>query len=45
MSRSIASRRRGLVLPPGTVVRTGHVPTTTIGEEAPDLPPSVARGH
>ncbi len=39
-------RERLLVLPPGTVVRTGHGPTTTtIGEEAPDLPEWIARGH
>jgi glyoxylase-like metal-dependent hydrolase (beta-lactamase superfamily II) len=38
-------RDRLLVLPPGTVVRTGHGPTTTIGDEAPDLPEWIARGH
>jgi glyoxylase-like metal-dependent hydrolase (beta-lactamase superfamily II) len=38
-------RDRLLVLPPGTVVRTGHGPTTTIGEEAPDLPVWIERGH
>ena len=38
-------RERLLVLPPGTVVRTGHGRTTTIGEEAPDLPEWIARGH
>jgi glyoxylase-like metal-dependent hydrolase (beta-lactamase superfamily II) len=38
-------RDRLLVLPPGTVVRTGHGPTTTIGTEAPDLPAWIARGH
>jgi glyoxylase-like metal-dependent hydrolase (beta-lactamase superfamily II) len=38
-------RDRLLVLPPATVVRTGHGPTTTIGDEAPDLPAWIARGH
>jgi len=38
-------RDRLLVLPPQTVVRTGHGPTTTIGEEAPDLPVWIERGH
>jgi glyoxylase-like metal-dependent hydrolase (beta-lactamase superfamily II) len=38
-------RDRLLVLPPGTVVRTGHGPTTTIGDEAPDLPAWIERGH
>ncbi len=38
-------RDRLLVLPAGTVVRTGHGPTTTIGDEAPDLPGWIARGH
>ena len=38
-------RNRLLVLPPHTVVRTGHGPTTTIGEEAPDLPVWIDRGH
>lgn len=38
-------RDRLLVLPPGTVVRTGHGRTTTVGDEAPDLPEWIARGH
>jgi glyoxylase-like metal-dependent hydrolase (beta-lactamase superfamily II) len=38
-------RDRLLVLPPATVVRTGHGPTTTIGDEAPDLPAWIERGH
>ena len=38
-------RDRLLVLPAGTVVRTGHGPTTSIGDEAPDLPEWIARGH
>ena len=38
-------RDRLLVLPPDTVVHTGHGPTTTIGEEAPDLAAWIARGH
>ena len=38
-------RDRLLVLPPGTVVRTGHGPATTISEEAPDLPVWIERGH
>ncbi|WP_327069744.1 MBL fold metallo-hydrolase [Kitasatospora sp. NBC_01250] len=41
--RSIQERL--LVLPPQTVVHTGHGPTTTIGEEAPHLEEWVARGH
>lgn len=38
-------RDRLLVLPPATVVRTGHGSTTTIGDEAPDLPAWIERGH
>ena len=38
-------RERLLVLPPGTVVHTGHGDTTTIGAEAPDLEEWVRRGH
>ena len=38
-------RERLLVLPPGTVVHTGHGETTTIGAEAPDLEEWVRRGH
>ena len=38
-------RDRLLVLPPETVVHTGHGETTTIGEEAPHLDEWVARGH
>ncbi|GAB2690088.1 MBL fold metallo-hydrolase [Kitasatospora kifunensis] len=38
-------RERLLVLPPETVVYTGHGPTTTIGEEAPHLEEWVTRGH
>ena len=38
-------RDRLLVLPPGTVVRTGHGANTTIGDEAPDLPVWIDRGH
>ncbi|GII82676.1 hydrolase [Sphaerisporangium siamense] len=38
-------RDRLLVLPPETVVRTGHGDTTTIGAEAPDLEEWIARGH
>ncbi|MFE9421630.1 MBL fold metallo-hydrolase [Kitasatospora sp. NPDC006697] len=41
--RSIETRL--LDLPPETVVHTGHGPTTTIGEEAPQLAEWVARGH
>jgi glyoxylase-like metal-dependent hydrolase (beta-lactamase superfamily II) len=37
-------RRRLLVLPPETVVHTGHGATTTIGEEAPHLEEWIARG-
>jgi glyoxylase-like metal-dependent hydrolase (beta-lactamase superfamily II) len=38
-------RTRLLVLPPATVVRTGHGATTTIGEEAPHLQEWIDRGH
>ena len=38
-------RDRLLVLPPETVVRTGHGDSTTIGEEAPHLDEWVARGY
>ncbi|WP_171165444.1 MBL fold metallo-hydrolase [Streptomyces sp. I05A-00742] len=38
-------RDRLLALDPGTVVRTGHGATTTIGEEAPHLDEWIARGH
>ena len=38
-------RERLLVLPPETVVHTGHGPTTTIGAEAPHLGAWIARGH
>ncbi|WP_042390160.1 MBL fold metallo-hydrolase [Streptacidiphilus melanogenes] len=41
--RSIADRL--LTLPPDTVVRTGHGPTTTIAAEAPHLQEWIARGH
>jgi glyoxylase-like metal-dependent hydrolase (beta-lactamase superfamily II) len=41
--RSIADRL--LALPPDTVVRTGHGPTTTIGAEAPHLQEWIDRGH
>jgi glyoxylase-like metal-dependent hydrolase (beta-lactamase superfamily II) len=34
-----------LVLPPDTVVHTGHGDDTTIGAEAPDLDTWIARGH
>ena len=37
--------RRLLTLPPGTVVRTGHGDSTTIGAEAPHLQEWAARGH
>lgn len=40
---SIESRLLGL--PPETVVRTGHGPTTTIGDEAPSLGEWRQRGH
>ena len=38
-------RDKLLTLPPETVVHTGHGDTTTIGDEAPDLPDWMARGH
>ena len=38
-------RDRLLVLPPATVVHTGHGDTTTIGDEAPHLDEWIARGH
>ena len=38
-------RDRLLVLPPATVVHTGHGETTTIGDEAPHLDEWIARGH
>ncbi len=38
-------RRELLTLPAGTVVRTGHGDTTTIGAEAPNLDEWIARGH
>jgi glyoxylase-like metal-dependent hydrolase (beta-lactamase superfamily II) len=38
-------RRRLLVLPPTTVVHTGHGDDTTIGDEAPHLDEWIARGH
>ncbi|MFE4670785.1 MBL fold metallo-hydrolase, partial [Streptomyces sp. NPDC056734] len=38
-------RDRLLSLPSGTVVRTGHGETTTIGAEAPHLNAWIARGH
>jgi glyoxylase-like metal-dependent hydrolase (beta-lactamase superfamily II) len=38
-------RDRLLVLPASTVVRTGHGPSTSIRDEAPDLPEWIARGH
>jgi glyoxylase-like metal-dependent hydrolase (beta-lactamase superfamily II) len=38
-------RDRLLVLPPETVVHTGHGDTTTIGDEAPHLDDWIARGH
>ncbi|MCX4911702.1 MBL fold metallo-hydrolase [Streptomyces sp. NBC_00878] len=38
-------RDRLLVLPPTTVVRTGHGETTTIGAEAPSLDEWIARGY
>jgi hypothetical protein len=33
------------VLPPDTVVHTGHGDATTIGDEAPHLDEWIARGH
>ncbi|WP_017626011.1 MBL fold metallo-hydrolase [Nocardiopsis chromatogenes] len=45
-SAIIASiRDRLLVLPPGTVVHTGHGPSTTIGAEAPHLQEWIERGY
>ncbi|MEZ5171565.1 MAG: MBL fold metallo-hydrolase [Acidimicrobiia bacterium] len=38
-------RDRLLVLPPATVVHTGHGDDTTIGDEAPHLDEWLARGH
>jgi glyoxylase-like metal-dependent hydrolase (beta-lactamase superfamily II) len=38
-------RERLLVLPPDTVVHTGHGDDTTIGDEAPHLDEWIARGH
>ncbi|MHA6763282.1 MBL fold metallo-hydrolase [Streptacidiphilus sp. PAMC 29251] len=38
-------RDRLLTLPGGTVVRTGHGDSTTIGAEAPQLGEWIARGH
>lgn len=38
-------RDRLLVLPPDTVVHTGHGGSTTIGAEAPHLGEWIARGH
>jgi glyoxylase-like metal-dependent hydrolase (beta-lactamase superfamily II) len=38
-------RDRLLTLPPGTVVRTGHGDSTTIGAEAPHLEDWINRGH
>jgi len=38
-------RRKLLVLPPTTVVHTGHGDDTTIGDEAPHLDEWIARGH
>jgi glyoxylase-like metal-dependent hydrolase (beta-lactamase superfamily II) len=38
-------RTRLLTLPPETVVRTGHGPSTTIGAESPHLQEWIARGH
>jgi len=38
-------RNQLLVLPAGTVVRTGHGDSTTIGAEAPHLDEWIARGH
>ncbi|HYN75243.1 MAG TPA: MBL fold metallo-hydrolase [Candidatus Limnocylindria bacterium] len=38
-------RDRLLVLPPKTVVNTGHGDPTTIGAEAPSLDAWIARGH
>lgn len=38
-------RTQLLILPPGTVVHTGHGDSTTIGAEAPHLDEWIARGH
>ncbi|HEY8294910.1 MAG TPA: MBL fold metallo-hydrolase [Micrococcaceae bacterium] len=38
-------RTRLLTLPAGTVVRTGHGDSTTIGDEAPHLQEWITRGH
>lgn len=38
-------RDRLLVLPPATIVHTGHGDDTTIGDEAPHLQEWIARGH
>jgi len=38
-------KRKLLVLPPTTVVHTGHGDDTTIGDEAPHLDEWIARGH
>ncbi len=38
-------RTKLLVLPPETVVHTGHGDSTTIGDEAPHLDEWLARGH
>lgn len=38
-------RRKLLILPPTTVVHTGHGDDTTIGDEAPHLDEWIARGH
>jgi glyoxylase-like metal-dependent hydrolase (beta-lactamase superfamily II) len=38
-------RTRLLVLPPDTVVHTGHGDSTTIGAEAPSVDDWIARGH
>jgi glyoxylase-like metal-dependent hydrolase (beta-lactamase superfamily II) len=38
-------KERLLVLPPDTIVHTGHGDRTTIGDEAPHLDEWIARGH
>ncbi|MGH9050435.1 MAG: MBL fold metallo-hydrolase [Acidimicrobiia bacterium] len=38
-------RARLLVLPPDTVVHTGHGESTTIGDESPHVDEWIARGH
>ena len=38
-------RTKLLILPPETVVHTGHGDSTTIGDEAPHLEEWIARGH